>query len=193
MDAQPQTRIGMPMDEFIRQYDEAPFELVDGERIPLALQVAGQAYVVSALAEAFFLYERHAAQATVFLHLPFVQIDDAGWVIASRTPKIALYDTRRWLDNRSRDADWRHKPLLLAPDLCIEVLSPNENTPDLSEKASAYLNDGVRLVWVVNTRQQFVTVHSHEHTIRLTEADTLDGGSVLPEFSVAVAAIFNPS
>ena len=30
-----QTEIGMPLDEFIRQYDEAPFELVNGERIPL--------------------------------------------------------------------------------------------------------------------------------------------------------------
>jgi hypothetical protein len=28
------------MEDFIRQYDEAPFELVDGERIPLTLQTA---------------------------------------------------------------------------------------------------------------------------------------------------------
>ena len=81
MDAQPQTRIGMPMDEFIRQYDEAPFELVDGERIPLALQVAGQATIVSYLAEAFFVYEQHAARFVLYFHLPFVKVDKAGWIV----------------------------------------------------------------------------------------------------------------
>ncbi len=29
-----QTRVGMPMDEFIREYDKAPFELVRGRIIP---------------------------------------------------------------------------------------------------------------------------------------------------------------
>ena len=38
-----QTRVGMPMDEFIRQFDQAPFELIDGERMlivpPVVLHV----------------------------------------------------------------------------------------------------------------------------------------------------------
>ena len=49
-----QTRIGMPMDEFIRQYDEAPFELVDGERIPLVPPVAEHGEVIRLLLRALF-------------------------------------------------------------------------------------------------------------------------------------------
>ena len=46
-----QTRIGMPLDEFIRRYDEAPFELIDGEIIPKMPTVSGH----NQLAKRFFI------------------------------------------------------------------------------------------------------------------------------------------
>ena len=44
------TKVGMPMEEFIRLYDtEGPFELIDGERKPIMPQVAGHGEVVREL------------------------------------------------------------------------------------------------------------------------------------------------
>jgi hypothetical protein len=44
-----QERIGMPMEEFIRLYDEAPFELVNGERILLVPPVAVHIIIIKRL------------------------------------------------------------------------------------------------------------------------------------------------
>lgn len=38
-------RIGMPLDEYIRQYEKQPFELINGEVKPLMVNVAGHGEV----------------------------------------------------------------------------------------------------------------------------------------------------
>ena len=54
-----------------------------------------------------------------------------------------------------------------------------------------YLQAGVKLVWLVDPAQDTVTVfRSDASVIVLREGDILDGGDVLPGFSVAVADIF---
>lgn len=82
--------------------------------------------------------------------------------------------------------------LELAPDLVVEVVSPSDSASNLMDKVLLYLNAGVRLVWIVHPEPQIVTVHFPDHTAKtLTTADTLDGGDVLPGFSVPVADIFS--
>jgi Uma2 family endonuclease len=54
-----------------------------------------------------------------------------------------------------------------------------------------YLNAGVRLVWVVYPEDRQVVVYRPgEAAATLGVGDTLDGGDVLPGFSVALAALF---
>jgi Uma2 family endonuclease len=185
-----QTRIGMPMDEFIRQYEEAPFELVDGERLPLGLQVAGQADVFNHIVEPLFLYERNKETHFLF-HIPFVEVDAADRVVESRTPKIVIYETSRWLEYRQQP-DWGDRPLCIVPDLCVEILAPNEKILDFEPKASRYLKDGVRIVWVINWWEKMMTVHTPTGITRLTITDTLDGGDVLPGFKLPLTDIFQP-
>jgi Uma2 family endonuclease len=46
----------------------------------------------------------------------------------------------------------RHKfetPFPVAPELCIEVVSPSNSIPELNEKRAAYLGAGAREVWIV--------------------------------------------
>ena len=79
----------------------------------------------------------------------------------------------------------------VAPDLAIEILSPNQPMGRFTEKIQFYLLYGVRLVWVVDPAAETVTVLvSGEEPRTLSAGDTLDGGDVLPEFSIAVADIF---
>jgi Uma2 family endonuclease len=78
-----------------------------------------------------------------------------------------------------------------APDLAVEVASPEDSRPKLRQKAREYLAAGARLVWVVWPQRRTVDVHrpgSPPET--LTLSDTLDGGDVLPGFALPVARIF---
>ena len=79
----------------------------------------------------------------------------------------------------------------LAPDLLIEVLSPGQPAGRFADKIQFYLLHGVRLVWVVDPAERTVLVFRPGEPARALTGDaTLDGGDVLPGFSVPVAEIF---
>ena len=77
-----------------------------------------------------------------------------------------------------------------APDLAIEVISPNDRYTEVNEKVADYLAAGTRMVVVVNPRNRTVNVHTPEGAITLTISDTLDGGDVVPGWQMPVADIF---
>jgi Uma2 family endonuclease len=79
----------------------------------------------------------------------------------------------------------------VAPDLAVEVLSPNDLASDVQVKVLDYLGAGVALVWVVDPPSRSVWVYRPDGSGEfLQEQATLDGGSVLPGFACPVAAIF---
>ncbi len=85
----------------------------------------------------------------------------------------------------------RDRYLRAAPDLAIEILSPDQNVARLLDEIQFYLLNGVRLVWVIDPAAATVAVLAPGQEGRtLTAGDTLDGGDVLPGFSVAVDDIF---
>lgn len=78
-----------------------------------------------------------------------------------------------------------------APDLAVEVVSPADALEQVEEKVDDYLAAGTSAVWVVNPRRRSVTIHRPgQNPIVLREADTLDGGDVVPGFACQVAEIF---
>lgn len=77
------------------------------------------------------------------------------------------------------------------PDLAVEVASPSDTLRGLDKKANRWLAEGAALVWVVISRKRTVIVYRPSASpITLTEADVLDGGSVVPGFTCPVASIF---
>ncbi len=78
------------------------------------------------------------------------------------------------------------------PDLAVEVLSPGNTPREMRIKITNYINDGVT-VWVVDYEDKIVEVHAPGQPARtLTINDTLDGGTLLPGFTLAVKDIFPP-
>jgi Uma2 family endonuclease len=78
-----------------------------------------------------------------------------------------------------------------APDLAIEILSPSQNIAWLLDKAQFYLLNGARMVWVIDPGAATIAVLKPDEEGRtLTAGETLDGGDVLPGFSVAVDELF---
>jgi Uma2 family endonuclease len=84
------------------------------------------------------------------------------------------------------------QPILeLAPDLAIEVLSEGNTPGEMQRKRREYFLAGTSLVWEVDPRRRVVTVYTGpEEGQTRTVADTLDGGTVLPELSLPVTRIF---
>lgn len=75
----------------------------------------------------------------------------------------------------------------LVPDLAVEVLSPSNTPQEMDRKLREYFAAGVRLVSYADPRRRQITVY--EATDRPTVLDhsaTLDGGTVLPGFTLRV-------
>jgi Uma2 family endonuclease len=78
-----------------------------------------------------------------------------------------------------------------APDIVVEVLSPNESSQKLKEKIVEYFANGSKLVLVIDPKVRAVTVYrSPEKAETLRETQTLDCSLVLPGFACKVSEIF---
>ncbi len=79
----------------------------------------------------------------------------------------------------------------IAPNLAVEVLSEGNTAREMARKRREYFASGVQLVWLVNGRTRTVDVYtSLDHVTGLNETDTLDGGNVLPGFTLPLHDLF---
>jgi Uma2 family endonuclease len=79
----------------------------------------------------------------------------------------------------------------LHPDLAVEVLSKGNTPGEMARKLQDYFSAGTRLVWQVDRDTRTVRVHlAPDRFTTLTEADTLEGGAVLPGFALPLAQLF---
>jgi Uma2 family endonuclease len=79
----------------------------------------------------------------------------------------------------------------VAPDLIVEVLSPDDRVSDLLQKLREYFAIGVRLVWVADPGARVVFAYRSLTDVReFREADRLPGDDVLPGFEFPVALLF---
>ena len=78
-----------------------------------------------------------------------------------------------------------------APDLAVEVVSPDDKADEVMRKVEDWLRYGAHLVWVVYPRQRMVMVYRADGGVRRLNADdVLDGEELLPGFHCPVADVF---
>jgi Uma2 family endonuclease len=80
----------------------------------------------------------------------------------------------------------------IAPDLVVEVISPNDDAVEVSHKVHDFLAAGVRLIWVVNPYHLLdVQVYRANRPGSILKTnETLDGEDVLPGFQCLVEELF---
>lgn len=96
---------------------------------------------------------------------------------------------------RFTDAFWApiNGPFLGAPDLAVEILSPGDRLSRVRRRLRFCLENGVRLVWLIDPEDRTVMMMIDPFTVHyVTEEQTLTGGDVLPGFSVRVADLLPP-
>ena len=81
----------------------------------------------------------------------------------------------------------------VSPDLAVEVLSPGNTPREIERKRQNYFAGGTRLMWVFDPPTRSVAVYGpgQNTPTTLTDADTLDGGDVLPGFTFEVRRAFD--
>ncbi len=81
--------------------------------------------------------------------------------------------------------------ITVAPDIAVEVVSPNETYEEIEAKVAEYRSAGVKLVWVISPKSKTVLIRRANGTCEeLGEAGALSGEGVLPGFTCAVADLF---
>jgi Uma2 family endonuclease len=76
------------------------------------------------------------------------------------------------------------------PDLAVEVWSPSNDPADMRIKITNYLAAGTT-VWLVDPERSVVEIHAPgQRAQKAGLDDTLDGGDMLPGFTLAVKDIF---
>ena len=116
------------------------------------------------------------ADGTYEVLLGLVRLPDVGFVSWDRLPGRRVPD----------------EPIPnVVPDLAVEVLSPSNTAKEMARKRGEYFQAGVRLVWEIDPRTRTARVYTSETEFTdLTGADVLDGGAVLPGFTLPLAQLF---
>ena len=161
------------------------FELVRGELV--AVSPAGGAHGILALELAVAL-RSHVRDR----RLGRVYADGTGFVLA-RNPETMRGPDVAFVSRERDPALGKHDGFIpCAPDLAVEIVSPDNTLNELFDKAAEYLAAGTTVVWVVDPRERSRAVHVITRGGRETlgATDVVRGGELLPGFELNLSELF---
>ena len=174
----------MTADELVRLPDDGMrHELVRGELLTMAPPGGEHGDIASIVDGSLGVYVRRHRLGRVFVEVGFRLATDPDTV---RAPDVSFVSRER------PEAATRIRGFIPgAPDLAIEVISPNDLYTEVAEKVAEYLEHGTRMVLVLNPRRPNVAVHRPGQPVRiLTIDDVIDGEDVVPGWSLPVRELF---
>lgn len=178
------------LDEFYAMDHEADrVELADGVVIVSPSPGAVHGWIIRNLFRAFDAHVTPRGLGDVFFDGVGYDLPVPSRPDTARTPDLSFVRAGRL---GPPDPDVR--ALALAPDLAVEVVSPSEHKKRLHDKLNDYLDAGTAVVWVVNPRRRTVEVLTPGVAPGrgrvLRDGEMLDGGAVLPTFTMPPADVF---
>jgi Uma2 family endonuclease len=177
-------RLGMTAEELLELPDDGMrHELVEGEL--RTMPPAGFDHGRAALrvgARILDHVERHGLGDVLAAETGFVLRRAPDTV---RAPDVAFVSAGRVPQGAARGF------AELAPDLVVEVVSSWDRASEVASKAEAWLDAGVRLVWVVDPQARLATVHHPGGEGKVIREDgVFNGEDVLPGFRLPLSALF---
>jgi Uma2 family endonuclease len=124
------------------------------------------------------------------LRLGQLFLAETGFVLA-RNPDTVLAPDLAFVRRERVPANWSRGFFEGAPDLSVEVLSPDDTVKSLTEKAKRWLESGCQEVWVVNPRQKSITIHAAGREPRLLQVGDELCDTIIPDFRMPVSEVFS--
>jgi Uma2 family endonuclease len=165
---------------FLAEHSNGLYELIHGE---IVAKVPTQEHGVIATkisARLLVFMEDNKIQGHVAVEARFSPPDDE---LNDRLPDVSVHLTDQPPVTEGAVAGM--------PNLAVEIKSPKDSNKLMRDKAEFYLENGCQLVWLVYPDKKIVEVFQPDKNfVHLVVGDTIDGGDVLPGFTLPVATLF---
>lgn len=178
----------MTADEFLQGRHELPdqgrwHELHDGRPVLLEAPDDGHGTTVLNIARALARWFQARTEQKVGYACA-----DLGVKVSDQTvyfPSLCFFDEGRQFEESDNVIAAR------CPKLVIDVASSVDRRREMRIKTVAYQRLGVDTIWVPDpVKKEVLILSSNEPTLCLGERQTIDGGAVLPNFSLPVPDVF---
>ena len=91
------------------------------------------------------------------------------------------------LSNEEREQELAH----IVPDFVIELRSKTDSIKNIKEKMLEYIENGVRLGWIIDPYEKRIHIYRENGEIEILEnPKTVSGENILKEFKLELAEIF---
>ncbi|MGB7340611.1 MAG: Uma2 family endonuclease [Phototrophicaceae bacterium] len=180
----------MSLDELLALGEDAQIEIVNWEIVDMP--AAGMSHQIIAM-NILRILDQYVSEKQNELVLPdgmtYLMFSITGGLKDSFVPNGSFVSN----DNIPEGFDIE-KPHLGAPDLAIEIISPNDNAEIVKTKVKTYLEKGTQQVWLVYPKTQEIEQYTaaHPNLIRNYQGSiALDVDSLFPDIEgLTTDAIF---
>lgn len=166
---------------YLASHPDGLFELINGEIVE-KVPTEEPAHIAGIISGEFYLYlkQHPELKARFGVEARFRTEDDE---FNDRVPDVFLRFT-----NAPRVTQGSVMGL---PDVAVEIKSPDDTYRGLREKADFYLENDVKMIWLVLPEKHIVEVYEAGQDIQILQSgETINGGAVLPDFSLPVDDLF---
>jgi Uma2 family endonuclease len=119
-----------------------------------------------------------------------VRVGEIG-IYISRNPDTVRAADALFISNERYAQKKSDGALDVAPELVVEIMSPDDRWSEIEEKMREYFSIGVKLVWIVNPKSRKVLAYrSLTDVHEFTSHDEITADDVLPGFKAKVSLFF---
>lgn len=178
------SNVSTAADLFALPADGNCYELIEGALHMMSPAGNEHGNVAMAIGASLFNHVKKCALGKVYAA-------ETGFLIASnpdtvRAPGAAFVSTDLLDSNESVPGY-----LALAPNLVVEVVSPNDVFSEVEDKVAQWLDAGSQMVVVANPKDQTLRIYRDRDSIQILKlGDTFDSGSVCSNWIIEVADVF---
>jgi Uma2 family endonuclease len=172
----------LTLQEFLALPEGEPYyELIDGEAIP---QVSPKRFHCGVQKALLFLLDAWTENRGFFYQ------EWAVILTRHRQSWVPIPDLL-YISYDRLAADWPEDgPCPVAPELVIEIISPDQTFGMMTEKAVDYLSAGVLRVWVVDPKAQSITIFMPEAVPMTYKGDRILTDLLFPGLELTAQQVF---
>jgi Uma2 family endonuclease len=186
IDSSFKTTVLMTAEQLLAMPDDGNrYELIDGKLLMMSPSGNVHGETAANITALLWNHVRHHRLGKVFAA-------ETGFLLARNPDKVRAPDVAFVANDSLPDSDPGPSYLAQAPDLAVEVVSPNDTSTQVETKAQMWIESGTAMVLVVDPATRTVRVYRTKDSIDLLiSADELDASDVVAGWKPVVGEFFS--